>query len=96
MVDMSGALFTIRIASETTRLHPQTIRMYERKGLITPARSDGGTRMYSVKDIELLEEIHHLSDLGVGIEGISMILEMREHINRLEKQIEKLTKSSNN
>lgn len=89
-MDVTKALFTIRIAAETTGLHPQTIRLYEQRGLITPARSDGGTRMYSVSDIELLEEIHELSDAGVGIEGISRILEMEQYIEQLEKQVEAL------
>lgn len=89
-MDNSKALFTIRIVAEVTGLHPQTIRTYEQKGLVSPQRTSGGTRMYSTKDVELIEEIQELSNNGVGIEGISRILALQNRIFELESQVEEL------
>ena len=76
-----AAVFVISVAAELTGLHPQTLRTYERMGLITPGRTGGGGRRYSARDIDLLREISDLTSSGIGIEGVRRILELE---NRLE------------
>ena len=73
----------ISVAAELTGLHPQTLRTYERMGLITPGRTGGGGRRYSPRDIELLREIAHLTSSGIGIEGVRRILELENRIAAL-------------
>lgn len=73
-----------------TGLHPQTLRGYESKGLIEPARSGGGTRLYSENDILRLEEISGLSEDGVGISGVARILELEEEISSLSRTVNEL------
>ncbi len=71
------------------KLHPQTLRLYERQGLLKPSRSQGNTRLYTDADLERLEVILNLSrDLGVNIAGIEIILNMREKIMEMEQQME--------
>lgn len=73
-----AAVYVISIAAELTGLHPQTLRTYERLGLITPGRAGGGGRRYSLRDIDLLRSIAQLTSSGIGIEGVRRILEL-EH-----------------
>ncbi len=73
-----AAVYVISVAAELSGLHPQTLRTYERVGLITPGRTSGGGRRYSHRDIELLREIAELTAAGIGIEGVRRILVM-EH-----------------
>ena len=73
-----AAVYVISVAAELTGLHPQTLRTYERLGLITPGRTGGGGRRYSLRDIELLRSIAQLTSSGIGIEGVRRILEL-EH-----------------
>lgn len=73
-----AAVYVISVAAELTGLHPQTLRTYERLGLITPGRTGGGGRRYSLRDIELLRSIAELTSSGIGIEGVRRILE-HEH-----------------
>ena len=73
-----AAVYVISVAAELTGLHPQTLRTYERLGLITPGRTGGGGRRYSLRDIELLRSIAELTSSGIGIEGVRRILEL-EH-----------------
>lgn len=73
-----AAVYVISVAAQLTGLHPQTLRTYERMGLITPGRTGGGGRRYSLRDIELLREISELTASGIGIEGVRRILEL-EH-----------------
>lgn len=70
------AVFVISVAAQLSGLHPQTLRTYERVGLITPGRTGGGGRRYSYLDIERLREIAHLTAAGIGIEGVRRILEL--------------------
>lgn len=72
----SDAVFVISVAAQLSGLHPQTLRTYERVGLITPGRTGGGGRRYSYLDIERLREIAHLTAAGIGIEGVRRILEL--------------------
>src|SRR6478735_6387390 len=74
--DPQAAVYVISVAAELTGLHPQTLRTYERMGLITPGRTGGGGRRYSHRDIELLRQIAQLTSAGIGIEGVRRILEL--------------------
>ncbi len=84
-------LYTIGVVASMFNIHPQTLRLYEREGLIKPTRSKGRTRYYTEEDIQRLEFILTLSrDLGVNLAGIDIILRMKEQIEELEAQVQKL------
>lgn len=85
-----AAVFVISVAAELSGLHPQTLRTYERMGLITPGRTGGGGRRYSPRDIDLLREIAHLTSSGIGIEGVRRILELENRIAALSARNEEL------
>ncbi len=82
------AAFMISAVAEQYEIHPQTLRLYEREGLLKPSRSDGNTRLYTEGDIQRLEVILHLTrDLGVNLAGVEIILNMREKMDRMQSQI---------
>src|SRR3954452_16536410 len=85
-----AAVFVISVAAELTGLHPQTLRTYERVGLITPGPTGGGGRRYSPRDIDLLREISELTSSGIGIEGVRRILELENRIAALSARNEEL------
>jgi MerR family transcriptional regulator/heat shock protein HspR len=85
-----AAVFVISVAAELTGLHPQTLRTYERMGLITPGRTGGGGRRYSPRDIELLREIAQLTSSGIGIEGVRRILDLENRLLALAARNEEL------
>jgi MerR family transcriptional regulator/heat shock protein HspR len=85
-----AAVFVISVAAELTGLHPQTLRTYERMGLITPGRTGGGGRRYSPRDIELLREISELTSSGIGIEGVRRILDLENRVEALAARNEEL------
>ncbi|CAB4716213.1 MAG: MerR family transcriptional regulator [Actinobacteria bacterium] len=78
-----AAVFVISVAAELSGLHPQTLRTYERMGLITPGRTGGGGRRYSHRDVELLRVISDLTSAGIGIEGVRRILELEHRVAAL-------------
>ena len=78
-----AAVFVISVAAELSGLHPQTLRTYERMGLITPGRAAGGGRRYSFLDIERLREIAQLTSSGIGIEGVRRILDLENTVAAL-------------
>lgn len=78
-----AAVFVISVAAELSGLHPQTLRTYERMGLITPGRTGGGGRRYSHRDVERLRAIADLTSSGIGIEGVRRILELENHVAAL-------------
>ncbi len=79
----------ISAVSEMYDIHPQTLRLYEREGLLRPSRSDGNTRLYTDEDLERLEFILNLArDLGVNIAGIAIILQMRERMEQMNKDMQ--------
>lgn len=78
-----AAVFVISVAAELSGLHPQTLRTYERMGLITPGRTGGGGRRYSHRDIERLREIADLTSSGIGIEGVRRILDLEHRVAAL-------------
>jgi len=82
----------ISVAAELTGMHPQTLRVYEQKGLVNPGRSRGNTRLYSQADIERLNLISQLTDEGINLAGVVRILDMRERQIEREAEIERLTK----
>lgn len=82
--------YTISAVAELFEIHPQTLRLYEREGLLKPSRSDGNTRLYEDADIERLEVILSLTrDLGVNLAGVEIILNMREKMNRMQSEFER-------
>ena len=85
-----AAVYVISVAAELSGLHPQTLRSYERMGLIMPGRTGGGGRRYSHRDIELLREIASLTAGGVGIEGVRRILELEHQVAALQSRNEEL------
>jgi MerR family transcriptional regulator/heat shock protein HspR len=85
--DMDHGLFSISVAAELAGLHPQTLRLYEREGLLTPARSAGGTRRYSRNDISRLHQICTLSSDGLNVAGIRRVLELLEETRQLQAEI---------
>src|ERR1700688_3898390 len=88
--------YMISAVSEQFGLHPQTLRLYEREGLLKPSRSDGNTRLYTPEDIERLEVILKLTrDLGVNLAGVEIILNMRERMEQMQHQIEEFVSSLN-
>src|SRR5579862_2526465 len=79
------AYFMISAVAQKYNIHPQTLRLYEREGLLKPSRTDGNTRLYSEEDLEQLETILSLTrDLGVNLAGVEIILNMRRKIERME------------
>ena len=88
--DPGQAVYVISVAAELTGLHPQTLRTYERMGLITPGRTGGGGRRYSHRDLELLRTIADLTASGIGIEGVRRILELENKVDALSARNEEL------
>lgn len=86
-----AAVYVISVAAELSGLHPQTLRSYERMGLIMPGRTGGGGRRYSHRDIDLLREIASLTAGGVGIAGVRRILELEHQVTALQARNHELT-----
>jgi MerR family transcriptional regulator/heat shock protein HspR len=85
----SKAAYMISAVAEQYAIHPQTLRLYEREGLLAPSRSDGNTRLYTDEDLDRLEVILKLTrDLGVNLAGVEIILNMREKMEAMQQQIE--------
>jgi MerR family transcriptional regulator/heat shock protein HspR len=81
--------YMISSVAEMYDIHPQTLRLYEREGLLRPSRSDGNTRLYTDEDLERLEFILNLArDLGVNIAGIAIVLQMRERMEEMNRQMQ--------
>jgi MerR family transcriptional regulator/heat shock protein HspR len=92
----SKAAYMISAVAEQYEIHPQTLRLYEREGLLKPSRSDGNTRLYTPEDLERLEVILHLTrDLGVNLAGVEIILNMREKMGEMQAQIQEFISSLN-
>jgi len=90
------AAYMISAVAEQYQIHPQTLRLYEREGLLKPSRSDGNTRLYTDDDLERLDVILKLTrDLGVNLAGVEIILNMREKMAEMQRQIEDFVSSLN-
>lgn len=84
-------MYTIGVVARMYDIHPQTLRLYEREGLLKPSRTEGNTRLYSDEDLERLEFILFLTrELGVNLAGVDIILNMKEQMEELQKQIDQL------
>ena len=86
--DRRQALFIISVAAELAGVHPQTLRIYERKGLVDPARTGGGSRRYSEEDIERLRRIQDLTNEGLNLAGVKRVIELEEQLGELRRQLE--------
>ena len=83
-------VYVISVAAELTGLHPQTLRTYDRLGLVSPGRTGGGGRRYSWRDIELLREVAELSATGIGLEGVRRILALELQVDALRHRVNEL------
>jgi len=90
------AAYMISSVSEQFGIHPQTLRLYEREGLLTPSRSDGNTRLYTDEDLERLEVILQLTrEFGVNLAGVEIILNMREKMDLMQRQMQEFVETLN-
>lgn len=87
------AVYVISVAAELAGVHPQTLRIYERKGLLTPARTGGGSRRYSEADIARLRRIQDLTETGLNLAGVQRVLALEAEVASLRRQIEALEQS---
>lgn len=85
--DDNQAIYIISVAAELAGVHPQTLRVYERKGLLSPSRTSGNTRRYSRKDIELLRRIQELTNEGINLAGVMRVLELEGEVERLRTRV---------
>jgi MerR family transcriptional regulator/heat shock protein HspR len=90
MNESDNAVYIISVAAQLSGMHPQTLRIYERKGLIEPYRTPGGTRRYSDEDLERLGLIQELTSSGVNLEGVRRILALQSENRRLRAQVDRL------
>jgi MerR family transcriptional regulator/heat shock protein HspR len=85
--DRTRAVYVISVAAELAGVHPQTLRIYERKGLLDPSRTSGGSRRFSDHDIERLEHIQRLTTAGLNLEGVRRVLELEAEVDRLRAEL---------
>jgi MerR family transcriptional regulator/heat shock protein HspR len=91
-IDDGAPVFVISVAASLAGMHPQTLRQYDRLGLVTPTRSGGGGRRYSARDVALLREVQRLSqEEGVNLAGIKRIIELEHHVEALQDRVRELT-----
>ena len=89
--DEAAPVFVISVAAQLAGMHPQTLRQYDRLGLVTPDRSGGGGRRYSARDVALLREVQRLSQQdGVNLAGIKRIIELENHVTALQERLQEL------
>lgn len=86
----SSAVYVISVAAELAGVHPQTLRIYERKGLVDPARTPGGSRRYSDEDIALLRRIQELTNEGLNLAGVQRVLDLEEEVRLLRERLGQL------
>jgi MerR family transcriptional regulator/heat shock protein HspR len=86
----STALYVISVAAELAGVHPQTLRIYERKGLVDPARTQGGSRRYSDEDIDRLRRIQDLTTLGLNLEGVRRVIALEDENRALRSELHRL------
>lgn len=92
MEDKNRPLYMISVAAELAGVHPQTLRIYEQKGLVSPQRTSGNTRMYSQADIERLQLINTLTDEGINLAGVIRILDLKGRLDERDEEIDALHK----
>ena len=89
-IDSKRGVFMISVAAELAEMHPQTLRMYEARGLITPQRSAGKTRLYSQADVERLRKIQEMTEEGLNLVGVETVLEMERQLERLRAELTRM------
>ena len=89
-IDENSPMFAIAMAAELSNMHPQTLRQYDRLGLVSPRRTSGQSRRYSMRDIMQLREIARLSTEGLNLEGIRRILDLENHVAALQARVREL------
>jgi MerR family transcriptional regulator, heat shock protein HspR len=88
---MDRPRYMISVAAELVGMHPQTLRLYEARGLVRPGRTSGGTRLYSEKDLERLRLIQRLTtELGLNLAGVEQVLRMQDELNRMRARMERM------
>jgi MerR family transcriptional regulator/heat shock protein HspR len=87
---VSEAVYVISVAAELAGVHPQTLRIYERKGLVDPARTGGGSRRYSDADIAILRRIQELTNQGLNLAGVKRVLELETQMAQLRTELEQI------
>lgn len=85
--DNNRAVYVISVAAELTGMHPQTLRIYERKGLLDPSRTSGGSRRFSEQDLERLRHIQELTSTGLNLEGVRRVLQLESELARLQAEL---------
>jgi len=85
------AVYIISVAAELTGVHPQTLRVYERKGLLAPARTGGMSRRYSDSDLDQIRRVQELTNDGLNLAGVARVLELEAQVERLRRRVEELT-----
>ncbi len=83
------AVYVISVAAELAGVHPQTLRIYERKGLVDPARTQGGSRRYSDADIDLLKRIQDLTNAGLNLAGVERVLQLEDELRQARDELER-------
>ncbi|AOY69717.1 helix-turn-helix transcriptional regulator [Arthrobacter sp. TES] len=90
-MDVNQPIFVISVAAELADMHPQTLRQYDRLGIVSPSRAPGKSRRYSQKDVDKLREVQRLSQSGVSLEGIKRIMELENQVAALQFKVAELT-----
>jgi MerR family transcriptional regulator/heat shock protein HspR len=90
--DQEQGVFMISVAAELAEMHPQTLRMYEQRGLIAPKRSPKNTRLYSQRDVERLRRIQEMTAEGLNLAGVEMVLALENQVQRLRGEVARLRK----
>jgi MerR family transcriptional regulator/heat shock protein HspR len=90
-INADQPIFVISVAAELADMHPQTLRQYDRLGIVSPSRAPGKSRRYSQRDVNMLREVQRLSQEGVSLEGIKRILELENQVAALQRRVSELT-----
>ena len=90
-IDFDQPIFVISVAAELADMHPQTLRQYDRLGIVSPSRAPGKSRRYSQRDVNMLREVQRLSHEGVSLEGIKRILQLENQVAGLQRRVSELT-----
>lgn len=93
-VHRSRAVYVISVAAELAGMHPQTLRIYERKGLVDPARTIGGSRRYSEEDIAVLRRIQDLTTAGLNLEGVKQVMALEAEVARLRAEVARVEREA--
>jgi MerR family transcriptional regulator, heat shock protein HspR len=92
--NVNRAVYVISVAAELTGVHPQTLRIYERKGLLDPSRTSGGSRRFSDADLSRLRHIQQLTATGLNLEGVRRVIELEKELDELRAELDELREQS--